>query len=413
MAGSTADNLIGKWERLHRLGYERQLLGEWDAARNYYEQALIAKPGYAASQLALAQLRMMQSGFREGRELYEMRFAAWERADDTADWRGLPFARWQGEPLKGKHLHLWAEQGFGDVIMVAGFLPYFLAQEPSRITLSMFPKMISLFARSFPQVVVESLQDIGAYALSPTILDSFPQLLNMVQATGMQIDLEPMRQDYDRALSRGKPDYCAPMGDLMVYGLPDFVPSQHPLYMVADPVRVAETKNRLQRFGAGYRIGISWHTANKESGSVRSIPLPELLPLLHMPECRFFSLQHHVSLAEIESFCGENGCRIQADMPDVVQDTEGLAALTASMDEIITIDNSNVHLAGALGVPATLLLPKGYDFRWPVLHGDHDTLWYKSVSVKRQEEAFNWCGVIEKVTMELENRLKQRQQYGG
>ena len=59
-----------------------------------------------------------------------------------------------------------------------------------------------------------------------------------------------------------------------------------------------------------------------------------------------------------------------------MQDSEGLTALTACMDEIITIDNSTVHLAGALGVPTTLMLPKGHDFRWPELeHGG--TLWYQ------------------------------------
>ena len=395
-----------EWERLHKQGYRHQLLGEWDNARQYYEQALTCKPDYAFSQFALAQLRMMQSCFHEGRELYEARFAAREETDEM-DWRGLPTPRWRGESLAGKHLQLWVEQGFGDVIMYASFLPWILAQKPSRITLSMFPKMMTLFARSFPEIAVESLQEIATQALSPTILDTFPQLLKMTEQAGLQIDLEPMRRDYERALARGKPDFAAPMGDLMVYGLPYFVPAQRQSeYLAADPQRVTETKSRLKSLGAGRLVGISWHTINTKSGSVRNVPLTEWVPILSTPGCHFISLQHHVSSLEIERFCAENGCDIVADPKfDVIQDTEGLAALTACMDEVITIDNSNVHLAGALGVPTTLLLPKGCDFRWPMLEGDKDTLWYSSVKVERQEKPMDWQPVIERVATQLRQRI--------
>ena len=127
-------------EELHVRGYYHQLKGEWAEARRCYDQALAHTPGYAPAKLAIAQLTMMHSCFREGRELYEARFDA---RDETGgfDWRSLPTPRWRGEPLKGKHLYLWAEQGFGDVIMYAALLPlYLLSQKPARITPGMFPK---------------------------------------------------------------------------------------------------------------------------------------------------------------------------------------------------------------------------------------------------------------------------------
>jgi len=399
------ENQIEEWDRLHRFGYQRQLLGEWESAKRYYEQALVLKPDYAFAQLALTQLRMMQTCFREGRELYETRFAA---RDDQGgfDWRQLPTPRWHGESLKGKHLHLWVEQGFGDVIMYAGFLRWFLAQQPSRITLSMFPKMMTLFARSFPQIAIESLQDIGHYALSPAILDTFPQLLKLAQQTGMEDDLEPMRRDYERVRQRGKPDYAAPMGDLMVHGLPDFVPAQRQAaYLTAEPERMVETRKHLQQSGAGRLVGISWHTPNVESGSVRNIPLEQWIPILSVSGCHFIALQHNVLPLEIKNFCTENRYNITVPQFDVVQDTEGLVTLTAAMDEVITIDNSNAHLAGALGVPTTLLLPKGCDFRWPVLQDGVDTLWYSSVKVERQETPMDWFPVIQRVAGRLRRRI--------
>ena len=397
-----------EWEKLHEAGLQHQLMGQWEEAGRCYRQALAGRPGYAPVQLALAQLVMMRSGFAEGRDLYEARFSARDH-EGGFDWRALPMPRWRGEHLAGKHLHLWVEQGFGDVIMYAGFLPWLLAQKPSRVTLSMFPKMMTLFARSFPQIDVESLQDIGSYASSPAVTELFPALLKMAESQPLPIDLEPMRQDYERLLKRGKPDYTAPMGDLMVYGLPDFIPAQRQkAYLVADSARVAEAKKRLQALGKGRLVGLSWHTANKESGQVRSIPLEQWLPLLAVPGCHFISLQHHVSSPEMEAFCAENNCRITSPGFDPVQDTEGLAALVVSMDEIITIDNSNVHLAGALGVPATLLLPKGCDFRWPVLEGGKSNLWYGCVSIERQEKTLDWQTVIRRAAEGLRQRTQPK-----
>jgi len=394
-----------KWEELHQEGHNAQLMGDFSQAKFCYERALAQKPDFAFAQLALAQLRMMETCFHEGRDLYEARFAARE-GKDGFDWRQLPTPRWRGESLGGKHLYLWVEQGFGDVIMYATFLPHLLAQEPKRITLGMFPKMMSLFARSFPNIAVESLEDVVTNSLSPLILDTFPKLAALVEQTGLQIDIEPMRREYELALARGVFDYAAPMGDLLVYGLPSFVPAKHQGHCLsADPQRVDATRDALQHLGQGRRIGISWYTSNSQSGSVRNIPLEQWLPVLATPGCHFISLQHHVEPQVIERFCAENGCTIITDPAfDSIADTEGLAALTACMDEVITIDNSNAHLAGALGVPTTLLLPKGCDFRWPLLEGDHDTLWYRSVKVERQEQSMEWRPVMERVAAAINYR---------
>ena len=78
-----------EWERIHRIGYQHQLLGEWEIARSHYEQALSLNPDYAFAQLSLAQLDMLQSRFSEGRERYEARFGA--RDNNGFDWQ---FINW-------------------------------------------------------------------------------------------------------------------------------------------------------------------------------------------------------------------------------------------------------------------------------------------------------------------------------
>jgi len=381
------------FEALHLLGYAAQTRGEHALAESYYARSLARRPDYAYAKLALAQMRMMRSNFSEGRDLYEARFDAVTEASGP-DWRGLPIARWRGEPVAGRKIYLWAEQGLGDIVMFAGFLPYLLSGRPGRVALGMFPKLVSLFSRSFPGVAVEPIDDAMHHALAPAMMQALPQIEKLSQYASVPFSLEPLRASYDYARRHGLFDAAAPMGDLLVYAMPGYIPARHPSpYLIPDPGRLAATAKRLGGLGQGRRVGISWHTTNRREAE-RNVPLEEWLPLLALPGCHFISLQHQVSAAEIADFCARHGCRITVD-PDVdmLQDAEGLAALIGAMDEVVTIDNSNAHLAGALGIPTTLLLPAGCNYRWPAQEGG-GTLWYSSVTALRQRQPLRWDSVM-------------------
>ncbi|MGZ6039259.1 MAG: tetratricopeptide repeat protein, partial [Phenylobacterium sp.] len=82
----------------------------------------------------------------EGWALYD------ERAERmTTPARGLPFPEWRGEPLAGKSLFIWLEQGFGDQILAARFVRDLEAQ---RITLTCAPQLARLFKGIDPRVTV-------------------------------------------------------------------------------------------------------------------------------------------------------------------------------------------------------------------------------------------------------------------
>lgn len=390
------------FEALHLLGFDAQTRGDHAAAESYYARALASKPDYAFARLALAQVRMMRSGFVEGRDLYEARFEAVTEGRGP-DWRGLPIARWSGDPVKGKKIYLWAEQGLGDIVMFAGFLPHLLAGKPARLALGMFPKLISLFSRSFPSLAVEPIDDAMHHALGPTVLQALPQIEKFSQMAQVPFPLEPLKASYAYAQQHGLFDVAAPMGDLLVYCMPGYIPARYRSpYLIADPRRFAATRERLSRLGQGRRIGISWHTTN-QCEMQRNVPLEAWLPLLALPGCHFVSLQHQVSAQEIEAFCTQHGCKITVDAQvDLIGDAEGLVSLIAAMDEVITIDNSNVHLAGALAIPATLLLPRGYNYRWP-MQKDNGTLWYKSVTTLRNPDP-DWWSVMQKAAEQLRRK---------
>ena len=69
------------------------------------------------------------------------------------------------------------------------------------------------------------------------------------------------------------------------------------------------------------------------------------------------------------------------------------------MDLIISIDNSTVHMAGAVGRPVWVLLSFVADWRWLV--GRQDSPWYPTARLFWQESAGDWESVIARVAAEF------------
>jgi tetratricopeptide (TPR) repeat protein len=70
-----------------------------------------------------------------------------------------------------------------------------------------------------------------------------------------------------------------------------------------------------------------------------------------------------------------------------------------NMDCLVTVDTSVAHLAGALNIPAFVLLDKYPDYRWWL--SEKNTLWYKSWRLYKQKTRGNWDDPIESVVKDL------------
>ena len=87
------------------------------------------------------------------------------------------------------------------------------------------------------------------------------------------------------------------------------------------------------------------------------------------------------------------------------------------MDLVVTIDTSVAHLAGAMGKPVWILLPHNPDWRW--LLDRHDSPWYPSARLFRQQQIGNWAQVIDQVKSELcsaaghDNAIAIKPNYAG
>ena len=374
------------------LAHRAQLLGDVAKVQHYAQQALAIHPGDPYAQQLLCQLLLWDTQFKQGLNFYEGRFDA-HGEFDARDWRNFPAPRWAGEALAGKHLYLWTEQGVGDILQFASFLPWVLAQQTAKVTFGTHDKLIPLLQRSFPEMQIESEARAFEQAMATMLRSN-----QAAQQTLQQMGEAGAPED-------GRFDFAAPIGDLMVYGLPHWTPSeQQHAYLKADAARMRELKQHLDIAPGVRHIGISWHTANVNTGVVRSIALEQWRSIFALPGCRFYSLQHDTAPSVIEEFCAANHCSILCPPFDAKQDIDGLAALIACMDEVITIDNTNVHLAGGLGVPTTLLLPLGCNYRWPEFDLGA-TLWYASVTALRQQRLFDWASVMHRLAYDVGSRL--------
>ena len=147
-------------------------------------------------------------------------------------------------------------------------------------------------------------------------------------------------------------------------------------------------------------IGIAWVSKNKRIGPQKSMALRELAPLAGIPGLRFIDLQYGDTAEERARFEDETGTAIIHDEDvDQMADLDAFAAQVAAMDLVISVSNTTVHMAGALGVPAWVMLNTVPLPCW-LLEGEISP-WYPTVRLFRQTEAGEWGDVIGRVAEAL------------
>jgi hypothetical protein len=170
--------------------------------------------------------------------------------------------------------------------------------------------------------------------------------------------------------------------------------------LTPDENRTKVFKNHLTQLGHPLNIGLSWSSAAKANGSQRTIQLPDMKPFFDVPNIGFHSLQYGVNSQDLLRLRHKTKLPIRA-LPklDAKDDIDGLASAMQAMDLIISIDNSTVHLSGALGIPTWVMLPRSGEWRW----GQHEfeNPLYTNMSLYRNKTAANWPELTNKVAIDL------------
>jgi tetratricopeptide (TPR) repeat protein len=296
-------------------------------------------------------------------------FAALASGDYLAGWQGLQ-ARWQmpgyskfkheffkplwnGENLSGKTLFLYAEQGFGDAIQMARFIPV-LAAQGAKIVFAAQPALTELFQslQGAPQIITlgGTLPDFDCYC---PIMD-VPRLLGTTLET---------------------------------------IPVTTP-YLFADAAQTEIYRNMLPRL-SGKRIGLSWAgRSDHENDHNRSLNFAQLAPIL-ADNIEWVSLQRLVPENDTEALAASS----VLDWGSHFADFSATAAAMMTLDLVITVDTAVAHLAGALGKPVWILLPFHADWRW--LTDRTDSPWYPTGRLFRQKSRGDWGSVFTSVVSAL------------
>lgn len=343
---------------IHNLAESYRMLGRYSDVLALYKNAIKRTPEDDTFHFGLGLMEMVTSNLTTGFEPYKHRFGLPNFIKETPS---LPWPEWKGEPLTGKKIYVWAEQGVGDIIMWSGLLPW-LVEQDANVTCAVSHRLLPLFKRSFPAIT-------------------------FVEKT-MVLSPEATKEMFD---------FQSPMGNLMEYVLPHYKPSSQSAYLVSDKEAVAKKRAEYLALKPAAKkiVGLSWHTI-VETGWRRNIPLELFYPLICAPDTLCIALQYNQQLGDIGHFNNKNTVQIHTDFSFIaVDDIDLWATQHAAMDEVLTIQNSSAHLAGALGIPTQLFLPTYGSWHWG--NGDTPNYWYESVTLHRQQPGQKWKSLINEV----------------
>lgn len=332
----------------------------FDESLKCYDDALRVNPSYAEARLNRALVFLLRGQFEEGWRDYEFRFKVKDPRRLYVP-PGPEDLRWDGSSIRGKRLLVRPEQGFGDTIQFARYIP--LLAEMGASVLFECPKELCGVFRAFPGV--EELLEFRGTA--PDIpFDRYVQLLSLPGLLGTH--------------SIGSIPWSGP-------------------YIHADRAAADSVRGRFRE--GDFHVGIVWGGNPIHRNDMnRSCALQEFLPLLDVPGVRFFSLQKGKPVAQLDALPG--GASID-NLDPVLADFSCTAAVLTHIDLVIAVDTSVAHLAGAMGRPVWTLLPFRPDWRW--LLDRTDSPWYPGMRLFRQTSHGDWAGVMRDVREELLKRV--------
>lgn len=337
--------------------------GEFVDAEEWARKAIEYNPESEKGKANLGFCQLAQRNWSEGWKNY--------RYCVNSEWR--PLVQYNDEPLwdgesRGK-IVVYSEQGLGDEISFGQMVPdmqRWCDENDSKLVVEVNPRLGNLFKRSFPDTEVHGTRGYK-------------------QVTWNCTDV----------------NYSIPMAQLGEYFRCDQSQFTGLSYLKADPDRVLQWKALFESkkkpvIGIAWRGGI-WKTAAK----YRQLDLEQLLPVLKSVDAHWVSLQYKPSQHEIDAF--------RENHPDIdiveyahctlSQDYDDTVAMIAALDHVVCMQTAVVHVAGGLGVPCWVFVPKTSQWRYG--QEGEDFPWANSVRIIRQKERNKWADVMKQTGEEL------------
>jgi tetratricopeptide (TPR) repeat protein len=348
--------------------------GDFDTGERLYRKAHQQNPGSAAVSFGLGLTLLGKGDFSRGWILHEDRIRVPALASKYSKFNRLLecFSRWDGRALKApRELVIFSEQGLGDYIQFARYLPQAAARADVKVSASLPTPLLRLM-RGQTDPRWQQIDWIGEEtrhfeSASIDLIMSLPHRLAV-----------PMRSDQ---------------------------PAQAP-YLHAPAEARAEQLGRVapSTRERPIRAGIVWagnpgHTNDR----LRSLPFEQLAPLFATPGVQWYSLQKGGAEAALAE-CPWSQPVIELGRS--MRDLADTAAIVEQLDLVISIDSAPAHLAGALGTKCWTLIAKAPDWRW--LRSGSQTHWYAGMQLWRQDTDGRWEPVIERVARALALEVQRK-----
>lgn len=344
------------------IGHAYGRLRRWDDALWNYRKAYELEPDKKDHLFNVGNVYLHLGNYEEGWKGYEYR----NKSSEGVQRKFPDIPVWDGEDLAGKRIVVFGEQGLGDNIQMARYLPL-LQQRGATVSFHGYPML-----RALLQTAAPGLAYVGD-------------------------DVKPEDFDYQ----------VATMSLPYKFGTRvDTIPADVP-YFKADPERVAKWKERIGEHG--FRIGINWQ--GNPSGRIdegRSAPLKQFLRFAEVPGVRIISMQKNHGLEQLDEVPSHIKVELLGEDFDTGKDAFlDTLAVMANLDLVVTTDTSLAHVTGGFAMPTFVALKEHPDWRWML--DREDSPWYPHHRLFRQKHFNVWDDPFIAMT-EAIRELAQRKQ---
>jgi len=281
-----------------------------------------------------------------------------------------PGREWLGPRHRVSSLLVWGEMGVGDQVFFARDLDR-LSRIIDQVWVVVHPRLRRLFQRSFPGV------EILPGPPSPTV-----------------------RADIDAEISIGDLGAVLPFESVGPYLKPDPSTIPSPWF----------TRGR----GKVIRVGISWRGGGRlNEAPLRQLSRQDLSRILESGSAlniEWVSLQHGVRDDERGEVARLHGVEF-IDSLDLMGDADPLAACLSSLDMLVSVNNTNVHFAGALGLPTAVLLRDIPTWLWGA--SDDQSPWYRGTVLYREHDPRTNVPMVDRLLRDFESYVRRAQSSRG
>lgn len=334
------------------LGRCRQRRGEMKMAKALFSKAIKLAPRNAEAHVRLGMAEFSLGEFPDAWGHYEWRW----KLDPLLDRKSVDLPLWKGTDLAGRALLVKPDGGYATIFQFIRFLKKIRG--------------------------------------GPVIFDCPPELQELLRGSRWMGEMLPSGENAP------DPELWVPLSSIpyLIGAGQDDIKSYRP-YLRPDPTRLAPWRARL---GGDRSIGIVWHGDEAPyEDRLRSIPIEAFSPLVTVPGVTLVSLQKGEGRKD-----AKKAPMHVTDLSALIDEEDGAftdtAAILNLVDTLVSVDGAVAHLAGALGRPVHVILPKGAEWRFSPEGGK--TPWYPSMTLHTYDPLSGPQSAVAEVAMQLARR---------